>query len=254
LTWLPVSGATGVRIERCSGVACTAFIQVAQLSGVLTYTSTGLTPGSVYRYRLRAYNSGGQTAYSSVAEATVPPSPPGYLAVTTVSGNALLLRWSDTNGESGFRIERCPGAACSTFAEVGQVVANMLTLTDSSLQSASLYRYRVRSFNAAGSSGPSIIGQATTLPAPPSNLSAAAVSASQINLVWANPAGSTGTRIERCAGANCATFTAIAQVVAGVASFADRSLVRGVTYRYRVRAVNSAGPSLPSGIALATTP
>ena len=254
LTWPAIAGATGVRIERCAGTGCTAFVQVVQLAGVTSYANTGLAPGTVYRYRLRAYNNGGQTAYSNVAEATLPPSAPGSLTAISVSARELLLRWTDTSGETGFRIERCLGAACSTFAEIGQVAANTVTLTDSNLQSATLYRYRVRSLNGGGSSVPSVVAQATTLPPAPANLSATAVSGTQINLAWNAVAGSTGTRIERCSGVACTAFTAITQLGAGVTSFANTGLARAVTYRYRVRAVNNAGQSAPSSIAQATTP
>jgi hypothetical protein len=253
LTWPAIAGATGVRIERCAGTACTAFGQVTQLAAVTSYANTGLSPGTIYRYRVRGSNNGGVSAYSNVAETTSPPSAPGSLIVTPVSASELLLRWNDTGGETGFRIERCLGAACSAFAEVRQAAANTVTLTDSSLQSATLYRYRVRAFNTGGSSAPSNIAESTTMPATPANLSASAASRTQINLVWSTVTGAAGTRIERCAGATCTAFTVIAQVGAGVTAYANGGLSPSATYRYRVRAFNAGGQSAPSNIAQTMT-
>jgi predicted phage tail protein len=229
-------------------------VQITQLAGVRSYASTGLAPGSVYRYRLRAYNNGGLSAYSNIAEAMLPPPVPASLVVTTVSATELLLRWNDTSGETGFRIERCLGAACSSFAEIGQVTANSVTLTDVHLQSATLYRYRVRAFNTGGSSPPSNVAEGTTQPAAPANLSATAVSGTQINLAWSPVARTTGLRIERCTGVACTNFVSFAQVGPNATSFINTSLTPKVTYRYRVRAVNAGGQSAPSNVAQATTP
>ena len=253
LAWTAVGGGTGVRIERCQGAGCSTFVQVVQLTGATTYASTGLAPGTVYRYRLRAYNAGGQSAYSDVVDATTPPAVPSTLTVTSGTSSTLMLRWIDTSGETGFRIERCLGTSCATFSVVAETSANTVTVTDTNLQNGAVYRYRVRAFNAGGSSNPSNIAQGITLPAPPSGLSATAVSSSQINLVWAGAVGSSGTRIERCAGAQCTAFTLIAQVASGVTTLSNTSLTPGATYRYRARTFNAAGQSVPSNIAEATT-
>ncbi len=89
LAWTAVGGATGVRIERCQGTGCSNFVQVVQLTGATTYASTGLAPGNVYRYRLRADNTAGQSAYSPVVDATTPPSVPSSLTVTSGLGGCI---------------------------------------------------------------------------------------------------------------------------------------------------------------------
>jgi len=65
LNWTPSPGATDYHIERL-GPNDMAFIEIA--SGVTnnTFTDTGLTPGAVYQYRVRAENSSGLSAYSSI--------------------------------------------------------------------------------------------------------------------------------------------------------------------------------------------
>ncbi len=63
------------------------------------------------------------------------------------------------------------------------------------------------------------------MPAAPSNLTATAVSSSQINLAWNdNSNNEQGFRIERCQGNNCTNFVQIAQVGPNVTSFSNTGL------------------------------
>ena len=157
-----------MRIERCQGSACTNFVQLTQVGpGVTAYANTSLLAGTLYRYRVRAFNAGGNSVYSAIAEATTPPPAPGSAVATTNSATQITFRWTDpSSAETGFRIERCTGAACTTFTAVGQVNANVVTFVDGSLTPSTIYRYRVKGFNAGGDSVPSGIAQATTLTQP----------------------------------------------------------------------------------------
>ncbi len=96
----------------------------------------------------------------------------------------------------------------------------------------------------------------TPTPAPnaPSNLTASAVSSSQINLAWTdNSNNEDGFFIERCQGNNCTNFAQIAQVGPNVTTFPNGGLSNNTFYRYRVRAFNSGGNSAYSNIAKAKT-
>jgi acid phosphatase type 7 len=98
-------------------------------------------------------------------------------------------------------------------------------------------------------------GVVPVLPAAPTNLVATAVSNSRINLSWTDNSGDeTGFRIERCKNPNCTNFAQIAQVGAGVTTFADTTVSKNTAYSYRVRAFNAAGNSAYSNTASAKTP
>jgi hypothetical protein len=57
----------GFKIERCQGNACTNFAEIAQVgSNVNSYSNTGLSRNTRYRYRVRAFNGGGNSAYSNI--------------------------------------------------------------------------------------------------------------------------------------------------------------------------------------------
>jgi hypothetical protein len=74
LAWLDKSGnETGFKIERCKGSTCTNFSQIATVgANVKSYSNTRLTKNTTYRYRIRAYNAAGNSAYSNTASATTP--------------------------------------------------------------------------------------------------------------------------------------------------------------------------------------
>src|SRR5262249_548823 len=126
------------------------------------------------------------------------------------------------------------------------------------------YTYRVRAYNAAGSSAYSNSVQAITQSAPPpppsapSNLTSSFVSYNQINLSWVdNSNNEDGFRLERCAaplaGCGDANFVQIAQAGPNVTSFNNTGLQPQTAYTYRVRSFNSTGTSGYSNYVEATT-
>ena len=89
-------------------------------------------------------------------------------------------------------------------------------------------------------------------PAAPSSLAATAVSASGINLTWAdNSTDESSFGLERSTGGSA--FTEIASLGENINSFSDTGLNASTAYSYRVRARNSAGNSAYSTQASATT-
>ncbi len=72
LSWIDnATNETGFRIERCKGATCTKFTQIATVgANATTYANTGLAANTTYRFRVRAYNASGNSAYSNIAAAT----------------------------------------------------------------------------------------------------------------------------------------------------------------------------------------
>ena len=57
---------TEVRVERCTGLGCTTFVQIATPPGTATnYTDSGLANPTTYMYRVRAHNAAGDSAHSN---------------------------------------------------------------------------------------------------------------------------------------------------------------------------------------------
>ncbi len=161
LSWTASTDDVGVaeyRIERCSGASCTNFTQVAT-SATTSYANSGLTAGTTYRYRVRAADAvPNLSGYSTIAAATTAaasdttaPSAPKGLSATAAGPTQVNLSWTastDNVGVTGYRIERCQGSGCTSWAQVGTATVN--NYADSAVSASTTYRYRVRATDAAG--------------------------------------------------------------------------------------------------------
>jgi chitodextrinase len=185
------------------------------------------------------------------------PGTPGTPVASGVTSSSVTLNWAASSGTVGnYQIERCQGAGCTGFAQVG--TSTSTTFSNSGLAANTTYRYRVRAVNSAGNSPYSGIvdvmttGTGTQPPGTPGTLSAPSTTASTVNLTWGASSGTvTNYQIERCTGASCTNFAQVA--TSTTTSFTDGGRAANTTYRYRVRATNSAGNSGYSNIATATT-
>jgi PKD repeat protein len=63
----------GFKIERCSGASCANFSQIATVSAnVRNYSNSGLKRNTTYRFRVRAFNGTGNSAYSNIVTVKTP--------------------------------------------------------------------------------------------------------------------------------------------------------------------------------------
>ena len=61
----------GFKIEQCQGSGCTDFVVAGYVSsGATNATATNLAKNKTYTYRVRAYNTAGNSDYSNTAWAT----------------------------------------------------------------------------------------------------------------------------------------------------------------------------------------
>src|SRR4029077_7417898 len=182
----------------------------------VTFNDTGLTGTTSYSYQVRATDAAGNLSpYSNVARATTldaqAPTAPSSLAATAISGTQINLSWTastDNIGVTQYLVERCQGAGCSTFAQIG--TSPTASFNDTALTASTSYSYRVRATDAAGNlSTYSNVSSAVTLapdtqpPTVPASLIATAISGSQINLSWTASTDNVGVTqylVERCQG------------------------------------------------------
>jgi fibronectin type 3 domain-containing protein len=271
LSWTASTESGGVisnyLVERCQGSGCSSFVQIGTPT-VTSFNDTGLTPSTNYSYRVRAKDTTGNMGpYSSIVNLGTPatiPSLPGNLVATSPSSTEIDLSWvasTETAGSiANYWVERCLGANCSNFTQVGTSAAT--SYKDTGLTNGSTYSYRVRSVDASSNLSPySNLASATAAtpdtqpPTAPGSLAATAPSSSQINLSWTaatDNVGVTGYNIERCQGSGCTLFFRVA--VATGTTYSDTGLAASTTYVYRVRAADAAGNLGPyTAVASATT-
>jgi hypothetical protein len=116
------------------------------------------------RFMIRAalvLTAGGVVGFFGACKDSTPVSPPpppppppltapSGLTATPVGTTQINLAWTDNaNNETGFRVDRCSGAGCTNFAQVGTNLApNTVTFSDLGLAVNTQYSYRVRAFGA----------------------------------------------------------------------------------------------------------
>lgn len=222
----------------------------------------GRTDASVYLV-------GGTTARLTEVAPTI-PTQPTVLSYLNLTATSAYLGWSDnSSNESGFTVERCSGTAAFCGANTGAwalrttTAANVSTFNDTTLTPETTYSWRVRAFNAAGTSAFTNVLSLTTPAAPVTILAPTGLTATarrlkngvDVRLSWAdNATNESGYVVERCAGTGCAGFAAIASLPAGSARYTDAAVSRRTTYRYRVVATGPNGRSGYSNTATVSTP
>jgi hypothetical protein len=150
LSWSDNSGnEDGFKIERWNGGSYAQINAVG--ANVTAYTDPGLALNTTYYYRVRAYNSVGDSGYSNESSATTSFNSPSNLVAGAVSLTQIGLIWADNSSiEGGYKIERWNGVG---YAQINTVGANVTTYTDSGLTRGATYYYRVRAYNGVVDSG-----------------------------------------------------------------------------------------------------
>lgn len=256
LTWMDNSAdETNFYIERKTGVGG-AYSQIGSVgANVTTYTNTGLSQGTEYYYRVRAYSNPNYSTYSNeTSRTTLTLLSPSNLAATPMSSTQIQLSWTDNStDETSFYIEyRTTGS----YTYLTTVPANTTSYTHSYLNQSTTYSYRVRAYNANSSvysAYSNEVSATTTTINAPTNLSISAVSYTQLTLTWTDNSGDeNGFVIERKTGAG-GTYSTIYTTAANATSYTNSYLTLGTEYYYRVRAFIGSNYSQYSNEVSATT-
>ncbi len=155
-------GVTGYRVERCQAAGCSDFAILVANQSATNFSDGGLAAATSFSYRVRATDAAGNLSnYSSISSATTQPAlsipqtqphPPGLpleQAQTGLKGRSDHgAGRTDNVGVTRYRVERCQGPGCTTFAQVATVTGT--NFSNSALASSTRYRFRVRAVDAAG--------------------------------------------------------------------------------------------------------
>ncbi|MBO3750697.1 polysaccharide deacetylase family protein [Streptosporangiaceae bacterium NEAU-GS5] len=151
---------TGYDILRATGATGGTFTQVGT-STTTSFTSTGLTANTVYRFQVRARDAAGNvSAVSNTAQITTQgggtgdtqaPTTPSGLAASGTTQTGTSLAWTastDNVGVTGYDVLQAQGATGGTFTQVGTSTTTSFSVTG--LTANTTYRFQVRARDAAG--------------------------------------------------------------------------------------------------------
>ncbi|PYR79440.1 MAG: exoglucanase, partial [Acidobacteria bacterium] len=134
-------------------------------AGATTFSNTGLTPSTTYRYRIIATSANGASAPSATATATTPAdttAPSRPVNVTAAAGSrSIVVSWSqssDTGGSglAGYEVWRSASGGAGTFSRL--VTTTGTSYTNSGLKKHATHWYYVVAYDRAGNrSAPSAV-------------------------------------------------------------------------------------------------
>jgi fibronectin type 3 domain-containing protein len=255
--WAPVSGAvtynlywsnTATPVPGASGVT-----KIAALTAT-SYSHTGLTNGTTYKYVVTAVNAGGESVPSMVASVVpLPPAPSAPASLKATSGDTLVnLDWSTSLGATAYNLYWSTTAGVVPGATGVTKIAGLTgaIYAHTGLTNGTTYHYVLTAVGLGGESGPSSEAMAKPLPpAPgaPANLAATAGD-TLVNLAWSPSLGATSYTLFWAAAPGVVPGAAGVTAITGIAgtTYLHSALTNGQTYYYVVRAENIGGPSAPS--------
>ncbi len=196
------------------------------------------------------------TAAVAGAQPTEPPDKPRGLEATTATHDSVTLTWDDPGDDTitGYVIlRRIPGDDPEGHFDV--LVPNTgtaaTTYTDNTVSAETRYTYRIKAINGAGTSERSrwshIDVPAAPVPDKPTGLEATE-SHGQVVLTWDDPGDDTITgyvilrRVrENDTGGDFDVL--VADTASAATTYTDDTVEAGLTYTYRIKAINEHGTS-----------
>ncbi|MBO0950297.1 fibronectin type III domain-containing protein [Fibrella forsythiae] len=213
-----------------------------------------------YYVRVRATNRAGSSDWID-GRLTLNPNLPikANLFAEPASQTRIVLQWAtyQTNTEDAFELEYADNSNYTNSIKRDLDKSSRAVEDITGLKAATPYWFRLRAKNCAGAADWSE-ATATTFavtpqpPAAPTNLSASAVSSSEISLTWTDNSDETNFEVERSADGTTG-WTNIRTTAANVTTIRDIGLTALTRYVYRVRSARGGLFSTYTNPASATT-
>ncbi len=214
-----------------------------------TFTSTGLTNGTTYYFRITAVTLAGEGPFSnevSATPATVAGAPTTLTA--TASDAEVDLSWTSpaNNGGdpvTGYNIYQGTSSAADTILTSTSTTAT--TFTSTGLTNGTTYYFRITAVTLAGE-GPfsnEVSATPATVAGAPTTLTATASDA-EVDLSWTSPANNGGdpvTGYNIYQGTSSGAETILTSTSTTATTFTSTGLTNGTTYYFKITAVTLAG-------------
>ncbi len=244
LNWTANDLADGYIIEKYSG---TEWVRVAKIadSTKSTYKVTGLTAGTTYKFRIRAYKMNGDLAvysdYTNVTGTTTPSVIAG-LKIGGTANDAIRLNWTKNTSADGYIIEKYNG---TEWERVIKLTNNAtITYRVEGLAAGTKYKFRICGYKMVGTvpyyGGYSSVSATTDL-GTAAGLRIGARTSDAIRLNWNKNVYADGYIVEKLNGTD---WVRVAKITNGsTTTYKVSGLSASITYNFRVYPYKMSGTS-----------
>jgi len=211
-----------------------------------TCTVTGLTNATAYKFRVKAQNSIGWSAYSALSQVLTPSGPPSAPTISSI-----------TPGDGSLSVAFTAGASTATISDYQYSIdgvnffslsATTSPLTISGLTNGTAYPVVIRAVNSAGpgSTSDPVTSTPSALPGAPTITSLVDGGSGTSLVVTFSPGYSGGSSITDyeyavSVGLNSDSFGSYSSVGGTTSPFTITGLTNGTAYTVKLRAKNTAG-------------
>ena len=245
LTWDAVDGATSYRVYRATSQ--NGPYRLLGSVTTTTYVNTGAKDGVTYYYKVTAVNDSGESAFSNTvsgqnkAVTSKPAAPVVKIGNSATSGKPMLT-WNAVSGATSYKVYRATSQN-GTYSLLGSVTTT--TYVNTGAKDGVTYYYKVTAVNDSGESAFSntVSGQnkaVTPKPAAPVVKIGHSSTSGKPMLTWNAVSGATSYKVYRATSQN-GTYSLLGSVT--TTTYVNTGAKDGVTYYYKVTAVNDSGES-----------
>ena len=246
LTWNAVPGARAYSIYNVlanGGLAGVATVD----AGIISYTISGLTPGSTMQYKVEV-DSSSSSALSAVVTVQLPsstvtspqPLTTPVLTATALSSTTAQLSWGTVAQAQGYRVYQITG---SQSVLLGTVSASTTSYQVNGLVAGTQNSFTIEAFNGsiiADSQVVSLTMPSGGLVAP--QVTAVALSPTSVSLTWNAVPGARAYSIYNVLANG--GLAGVATVDSGIISYTISGLTPGSTMQYKVEVDSSTSSAL----------
>jgi photosystem II stability/assembly factor-like uncharacterized protein len=266
-TWETVNGATSYNIQVSKTSSFSSTIVNATMTSPSYTAAKAFAPKTTLYWRVRTNSSSGTSDWSDVYSFTT-GNPPSVPSLSKPSKNGLVTNrpffdWKDSKLPTGTTLRgyQIQVSTSSTFdttvLDVGGTApyittSNYTPTTD--LSPATLYYWRVRSYNTAGDySGWSQVRTFRTQYAAPVLIGPSGATTLRPTFTWNVVSGATAYKIQ-VSTVNIFKPTVVSATIVTNSYTMTKDLLPAKTYYWRVQALGTFGPGVWSGYITITTP
>lgn len=221
-----------------------------------SWKDTTAQPNTTYVYWVRARRDDGtyddySSSSSSVTVLTYPAPPTSFTA--NAIGKTVYMTWNHTKECDGYKIYELGTGTFLIWTLVKTITNNNTLNTSITVPDYRAHTYKVMAFNTSGVSTSGVTKIAYAL-APPTGLTATALSSTSIRLDWDHPVDSNAVQLVASESTNGSSFFAIGAVTANTSYLTVTGLSPETQYWFLIKVRNDSNESKSSNVTNITTP